>query len=79
MRILSVICVSLFAAATLSACGVNTSGDIDFNADDIGYRRDSRTGLCFAVVASRETGKVSTSGLGLTNVPCSDEVLALIK
>jgi len=67
------LCAVLFAG-----CGVNTSGNIDFDADDIQYEKDSRTGLCFGVVASRKSFNASTTGLGVTCVPC-DKVEHLIK
>jgi len=62
----------------LAACDVNTSGNINFDADDISYFRDSRTGLCFAAVASHKSFNPYASGFGLTNVPCSDSIVALI-
>lgn len=47
-------------------------------ANKITYTRDDRTGLCFAVIASRKTGTASQSGLGMTVVPC-EAVEHLIK
>lgn len=67
-----------FCAVLFTGCAVNTSGNIDFEADDIKYSKDSRTGLCFGVVASRKSFTASTTGLGLTCVPC-DKVEHLIK
>lgn len=61
----------------LAGCDVNTSGRIDFDASDLRYQRDERTGLCFAATASRKTMSTETTGLGLTHVPCTDEVLRL--
>lgn len=72
--ILAASAIALF----LAGCGVNTSGNIDFNASHIKYTQDPRTELCYAYVASRKTAKVDTSGLGLTNVPCSNEVMKLV-
>lgn len=66
-------------ALFLTGCGVNTSSNIDFDGDDIGYAQDQRTGLCYAYTASRMSGNVDTSGLGLTEVPCSDKVLRLVQ
>lgn len=66
-KILALICI-----AFLASCSVNTSkidgGNIDPN--DITYFKDSRTGLCFAIMASRKTGDASSTGLGMTCVPC---------
>ena len=67
------LCAVLFAG-----CGVNTSGNIDVDAEDIQYEKDSRTGLCYGIVASRRSFSFSTSGLGMTCVPC-DKVEHLIK
>ena len=62
----------------LCSCSVNTSGNIDFDADHIKYDKDERTGLCFGVIASRKTGSLDATGLGMTCVPC-DSVKHLIK
>jgi len=67
------LCATLFAG-----CSVSTSGNVDFDADDIQYEKDSRTGLCFGLVATRKPFEAGTSGLGLTCVPC-DKVEHLIK
>lgn len=66
-------------STVLYGCGVNTSGNIDVNPNNLRYFYDSRTDLCFAAVASRKTANFDTTGLGLTNVPCSEEVRSLIK
>ena len=62
----------------LTSCSVNTSSNVDFDGTDIVYFKDKRTGLCFGAVASRKTGSVSTTGLGVTCVPC-ESVEHLIK
>jgi len=67
------LCAVLFAG-----CSVNTSGNIDFDGKDIQYKKDSRTGLCFGIVASRKSFNTDATGLGLTCVPC-DKVGHLIK
>jgi hypothetical protein len=58
----------------LSGCSLNPSGiDPEYAknfAKEITYIKDERTGLCFAIVASRKTGYVSQNGLGLACVPC---------
>jgi hypothetical protein len=66
--------VLLLSLLAFSACSVEASKtpkrvaqDI---ADNITYVRDARTGLCFAVISARRTGSVSTTGLGLAQVPC---------
>ena len=59
-------------AVLFTSCSVNTSGNVDIDATDIKYVKDSRTGLCYGVVASRRTFSFSTTGLGVTCVPCAD-------
>ena len=77
MKIKSLLAIAL--VATLAGCGVNTSDNIDLDASDIRYIKDSETGLCFAFVASRKALSASTSGLGFTEVPCSKEVLEKVE
>lgn len=72
-----VLCIA--AALLLSACDVNTSGNIDFDANDLSYFKDVRTGLCFAAVASRKTMSAEASGFGLAEVRCTPKVLSLIR
>lgn len=66
------------AMLTFTSCGVNSSNNIDIDGEDMTYFKDSRTGLCFGAIASRKTMSASTTGLGLTCVPC-DKVKHLIK
>jgi len=74
MKKLIVICVTLF----LCSCSVNTSSNVNFKGEDLKYFKDNRTGLCFAVVASRKAASLETTGLGVTCVPC-EKVKHLIK
>lgn len=62
----------------LTGCGVSNSSDISFDAEIIKYDIDSRTGLCFAITASKKGIISQTSGLGMAHVPCTDKVLQLI-
>ena len=62
----------------LSSCDVHTSNNIDVDPTDITYVKDSRTGLCFGIVASRKSFSTDATGLGVTCVPCAD-VEKLIK
>jgi len=66
----------------LSACDVNPS---EFGNDEaksaakkLTYVQDKRTGLCFALIASRKTAHASQSGMGITHVPCGDKVMKLV-
>jgi len=54
----------------LTSCSVNTSSNIDFDGNDVKYVQDTRTGLCFAVIASRKSGSAATTGLGFTECDC---------
>ena len=69
----------LSAVLGLSACEVNTSSNIDFEAEDIKFVRHHGTDLCFALSASRKSWDTNATGLGLTTVPCSEKVLSLIE
>jgi len=62
----------------LSSCSVNSSEIDNFDTNKISYYKDVRTGICYAVVASRKTGDMSESGLGMTVVPC-DKVEKYLK
>ena len=68
----------ILAVAVYTSCSVSTSGNVDVDASDIKYVKDSRTGLCYGVVASRKAMTASTTGLGVTCVPC-DKVEKYIK
>lgn len=67
-KVISIIMIGVL----MSSCSVNTSGDINVDTDDLKYVKDSRTGLCFAMVASRKSFDTDATGLGLTCVPCKD-------
>ena len=69
---------TLLFALLLCSCSVNTSSNVNFKGEDLIYFKDSRTNLCFAVVASRKTASFDTTGLGVTCVPC-ENVEHLIK
>ena len=45
---------------------------VNVDGKDIQYVKDARTGLCYGVVASRKSFRLSTTGLGLTCVPCEE-------
>ena len=76
MKKLLIMCV---VVVSLAGCEANTSSNIDIAGEDILYMKDIRTGLCFALTASRKSFDVNSTGIAMANVPCSDEVLLLIK
>jgi len=71
--LLAVLCMSL---PMIAACSVEPSKIEGSHAakmsTELTYFKDTRTGLCFATIASRKTGDASQSGLGLTCVPCEN-------
>lgn len=75
--------LSLLLPAVLAACNQvspTEPTDGDFDPAKVGYFRDSRTDLCFAVATySRwSTDGHVASGLSHSVVPCSQQVLALV-
>jgi sugar/nucleoside kinase (ribokinase family) len=64
--------IGILMIGVLTSCSVNTSGDINVDTDDLTYVKDDRTGLCFAMVASRKSFDTDATGLGLTCVPCKE-------
>jgi len=70
MKYALTLCLSLFVLG----CDINPSEfgkeEASKFGDTITYVKDSRTGLCFGIVASRKTGDFNQSGMGLTEVPC---------
>lgn len=66
--------IMLLAACLLAGCSVNPSGVSQKYAqgfvNNMTYAKDSRTGLCFGVAASRRTAKMSSTGIGVVSVPC---------
>lgn len=58
----------------LGGCDVNPSkfgkSEAKSFTSKITYTKDHRTGLCFALVASRATGTASQTGMGISEVPC---------
>lgn len=75
MKMFSIIVIAL----ALAACEVNTTDNIDVSQDDIKYLKDGRTGLCFALTASRKSFSPNSSGIALANVPCNPSVLGLAR
>ena len=66
--------IGLVLVLSLMSCDVNSS---KFGTDEaktfvnnITYVKDTRTNLCFALIASRRTGSFSQSGMGISQVPC---------
>jgi hypothetical protein len=62
--------VAVVSLTLFTSCSIKTSDKVDIDTDKITYIKDVRTGLCFGVVASRKAGEASSTGLGVTCVPC---------
>lgn len=58
-----------------SGCSSTTTDRFDFNVDDIAYDIDPETGLCFGATGVRNKRSADVNGLGMTCVPCTEEVL----
>lgn len=73
MKTLSSILIGIILLAATS-CDVNPSKisqkDAEDFAEQITYFKDNRTGLCFAIIATRKTASTDQNGIGLTMVPC---------
>ena len=65
-KIISIIMIGVF----MTSCSVNSSDNVNIDGEDMVYFKDSRTNLCFGAVASRKAMTASTTGLGVTCVPC---------
>lgn len=79
MIIAAIMVGSLF----LVGCSVNPSelsdGYVRNFARTTKYVKDERTGICFAVVASRATGGLTSTGVAMATVPCEKVGSMLVK
>lgn len=70
-------------ASLLSSCAVNPSEvSPSYAKNFIGnatYVKDARTGMCFAIVATRMTGATDQNGVSFTWVPCEQVEHMLVK
>lgn len=65
----------LVCALVLNGCQNNSKPEVITGSDNLRYFHDWRTDLCFAAMNSWVENYQSTS---ITNVPCTDKVLAII-
>lgn len=82
MRICKLLLIPIIASIAITGCSqhpsrMSASDAVDM-ATKLRYVHDQRTGLCFAVVASRKTADTDQNGFTVTYVPCTDAVLGLI-
>jgi len=82
MKTMFVIFITTICLFTVS-CNVNPSEVTDDYAKkfvkEVKYVKDEKTGLCFAIVATRETGSTDQNGISWTWVPCDSVEKFLIK
>jgi len=73
--------ILIFISLVLFSCGtrVQETKNVEKYARDITYFQDSRTGLCFGIVEIFTGASLIPKGVGLTNVPCTEEVMKIIK
>ena len=78
-KALTTIFGALVLTAVLASCDAR-SVTVDTNPANITYSRDARTNLCFASLGRAAGSSVTdrADSFSMTNVPCTDEVLALI-
>jgi hypothetical protein len=75
MRIFAIaLLATCLTSCTQRASPIATSQALTI-ADNLTYVRDSRTQLCFAVVASRHVVDWDQNGFTITWVPCTQEVV----
>jgi len=60
-----------FLSCSVSASKFDPEKAKDFVAN-MTYVKDERTGICFAMVASRKGGDTDQSGIGVAYVPCEE-------
>ncbi len=82
MRIkLGIMIIMLMGLFFIFGCSVEPSkvakSEATKMAKKLTYFQDKRTGLCFAVIATRKTAQTSQSGMGMSAVPC-EEVMHLV-
>ena len=74
--------ILVMAMGFIAGCEVNPSkfGNEEAKefASKITYVKDTRTNLCFALVASRKTADFNQTGMGISAVSC-DAVAELLK
>jgi len=82
MKTMSVIIIAAICFFAVS-CSVNPSEVSDDYAKDfvkkVKYVKDEKTGLCYAIVATRKTGSTDQNGISWTWVPCDSVEKFLIK
>ena len=75
---ISIIAISLFAGCAVNPSEVSNDYAKEFISKAT-YVKDSRTGLCYAIVATRMTGKTDQNGVSFTWVPCEQVASVLVK
>lgn len=76
--IVSIIAASLFAGCAVNPSEVSPSYAKEF-VSKATYVKDSRTGLCYAIVATRKSRDTDQNGVSFTWVPCEQVASVLVK
>jgi hypothetical protein len=73
----------LSSVAILAGCGDDTKnlhqGAITLQSENISFIRHEGSNLCFAIITVYPKRVASKSGVGMSEVPCTDEVINLIE
>jgi hypothetical protein len=64
-----IVCVAILAGCSVNPSKVDKKYSKEF-MDQVTYIKDQKTGLCFAIVATRMTGHTNQNGISWTWVPC---------
>jgi len=82
-KLVAVIFLTITIGLSTLGCSVNAKKMDDEYVKDfvsnLQYGQDPKTGLCFAIISSRKTGSTSSSGIGITEVPCERVKNHLVK
>jgi hypothetical protein len=79
MKLFLVVVTLAIAAGCSQRASKIEAGAAGGIADELTYVKDSRTQLCFAVVASRHVMDVKQNGFTITWVPCTPAVEAQLR
>ncbi len=70
-KLVIIACLSLVIGCSVNSSKLSERYAQDF-VDDMRFVKSRSTGLCFGVIASRKTGDLQSTGVGITQVPCID-------
>ena len=64
--------IIIFLLAVATSCTTKTGKVGDISTEDISYKKDTRTGLCFAFIGAKRAGNFldESESIGMACVPC---------